>query len=572
MENGPGGPFSGQKSEIHFAVGMRAFNVLHHAARAREILAVLARHGFADLLGQIDLPAGFWRRLLPHAPERRSTAERIRLAAEELGPTFVKLGQLLSMRPDVLPHEVILELRKLQDSVQPLPFAVMEPVLTAALGRERSEIFSEFNEEPAAAASLAQVYFARLRDGTPVAVKVQKPDLQRRMETDFDLALWLARLLDARIAALQPLGLPAVIAEAREAVMRELDFRHEARNQDYFNALNPHPERVYAPRLCGDFSSEQVLVMERILGVPVSAADTLPAEQRRALAAAGAESLLRQVFIAGFFHADPHAGNIFVAQDGRLCFLDWGLAGHLVRRLRIALADFWVAAVEQDTERIVQIAADLAPVEARPDLRLMEKEVTLALREELDFAVGRQALGRAMLRLLYIFGRHGIPLSRDYALMAKAVISIEETGKLLDPQFDLRRQAEPVLLELHRERANPRVFLRRTREMLRQTLIGMQDFPFELRRLVRRLEHDSLAINLHHRGLEEHDDAVKIAANRIALGVIIGSLIIGSSLIVTTGIKPHLLGYPALGIVGYLLSAVLGLYVIWDIIRHGRHK
>ncbi len=551
---------------------MRPFNVLHHAVRAKEILAILTRHGFADFLGQIDLPAGFWQRLIPGLPERRSPAERVRLAAEQLGPTFVKLGQLLSMRPDALPHDVILELRKLQDHVQPLPFAVMGPVLTGALGREVAEVFSEFNEEPAASASLAQVYFARLRDGTPVAVKVQKPDLLQKMETDFDLALWLANLLHERVPALRPMDLPAVIAEARAAILLELDFRREARNQEYFNRLNPHPERVFAPRLYPEFGSEHVLVMERVNGTPVSAVDALPPEQRQRLAAQGAESLLGQVFIAGFFHADPHAGNLFVANDGRLCFLDWGLAGHLTRRLRNALADFWIASVEQDTERIVQIAADLAPVDARPDLRLMEKEVTLALREELNFTVGRQALGRAMLRLLYIFGQQGIPLSRDYALMAKAVISIEEVGRALDPQFDLRRQAGPVLRELHRERLHPHMFARRTTEMLRHALIGLQELPFELRRLVRRLEHDNLAINLHHRGLEQHDDAIKIAANRIALGVIIGALIIGSSLIVITGIQPHLLGYPALGIIGYLLSAVLGLYVIWDIIRHGRHR
>jgi ubiquinone biosynthesis protein len=177
-----------------------------------------------------------------------------------------------------------------------------------------------------------------------------------------------------------------------------------------------------------------------------------------------------------------------------------------------------------------------------------------------------------MLRLLFIFGQHGIPLSRDYSLMAKAVLSIEEVGRMFDPEFDLRRHTEPVLREQRRERADPRTLLRRTRDSIRHVAAGLQDFPFELRRLIRRLEHDSLAINLHHRGLEDHDDAVKIAANRIALGVIIGALIIGSSLIVTTGIQPHLLGYPALGIVGYLLSALLGLYVVWDIIRHGRHK
>lgn len=551
---------------------MRPFNVLNHAVRAKEILAVLAHHGFADLFSQIDLPAGFWQRLLPQPSPRRSTAERIRLAAEELGPTFVKLGQLLSMRPDVVPHDIILELRKLQDSVQPLPFTTMRPILEAALGCDPAEVFAEFNETAVASASLAQVYFARLREGTPVAVKVQKPDLLRRIQIDFDLAAWLAGQLHERVARLQPMDLRGVIAEAREAVLRELDFRHEAQNQEYFNTLNPHPEQVFAPRVFAAFSSEHVLVMEQVPGGPVSQAATLPLPERQLLAAHGAESLVRQVFIAGFFHGDPHGGNLFVTPNRRLCFLDWGQVGHLTPRLRHGLADFWTAAVEQDTERIVQIAADLAPVEARPDLRGLEKDVTLALREELNFSIGRQALGRAMLRLLYIFGQHGISLSRDYSLMAKAVLSIEEVGRMLDPTFDLRPHTAPVLRELHRERAHPRVFVRRTREMLRHSLLGLQDLPFEFRRLVRRLEHDSLAINLHHRGLEAHEEAVKIAANRIALGVIIGALIIGSSLIVTTGTPPHLFGYPVLGIVGYLLSAVLGLYVIWDIIRHGRHK
>ncbi|MBI5691372.1 MAG: AarF/ABC1/UbiB kinase family protein [Verrucomicrobia bacterium] len=548
------------------------FDVLQHAVRAKEILSVLARHGFADLIAKLELPAGVWQRLLPAPTPHRSPAERIRLAAEELGPTFVKLGQLLSMRPDIVPHEIILELRKLQDQVKPLPFAALRPILAEELGREPAQVFTEFDESPVAAASLAQVYFARLHTGEAVAVKIQKPDLHRSIEIDFDLAGWLAGLLQQHVAALQIVDVKGVIAEARRGVLRELDFRHEAHNQEYFNSLNPHPDRVYAPRVFSAFCSERVLVTERIAGSPLSQMADVPGDLRVRLAAFGAESLVRQVFLAGFFHADPHAGNLFLGHDGRLCFLDWGLAGHLTRRLRLALADFWIAAVEQDTERIVQIAADLAPVDARPDLRALEKEVTLALREELNFAIGRQALGRAMLRLLFLFGQAGIPLSRDYALMAKAVLSIEEVGRLLDPKFDLRPHTEPVLRELQWERARPRVLLRRSREMLRHTLLGLQDLPFELRRLVRRLEHDSLAINLHHRGLEDHDDAVKIAANRISLGVIIGSLIIGSSLIVTTGIEPHLLGYPALGIVGYLLSAVLGLYVIWDIIRHGRHK
>lgn len=551
---------------------MKPLDLLSQAVRAKEILTVFAKHGFADLISQVDWPSGFWQRFAPAPAPARTLYERVRLAAEELGPTFVKLGQFLSMRPDVLPQALILELRKLQDHVQPLPFEQMKPVLDEELPAPLSELFSSFDEQPAATASLAQVYFATLREsGEEVAVKVQKPDIRRTIETDLDLAVWLVEKLQDHVAVFQAIDLKNVIAEARRGVLRELDFANEARNQEYFNTLNPHEEQVFAPQVIIACTTPRVLVMERIAGASVSETQ-LPVERLREIAGHGARSLVHQVLVDGFFHADPHAGNVLVTPDGRLCFLDWGLVGHLTRRLRHALADFWVAAVEQDAARIVQIAAELAPVDARPDLRAMEKEVTLALREELNFAIGHQQIGRALLKLLFIFSQHGIPLSRDYSFMAKAVLSIEEVGRSLDPDFDLRRHAKPVLREVFRERNSPRTMLRRSREIFRSVLNSLQDLPAELHRLVRRLEHDNLTINLHHRGLEDHDYAMKVAANRITLGVIVGSLIIGSSLIVTTGIQPHLFGYPALGIIGYLMSAILGLYVVWDIIRHGRHK
>jgi ubiquinone biosynthesis protein len=484
------------------------------------------------------------------------------------------------MRPDALPAGLILELRKLQDEVRPIAFAEIRAVLAEELPGDIQAIFSEFDETPVASGSLAQVYFARLRpaadapagtQGRPVAVKVQRPNITRIVQTDLDLAGWLIGQLHSRMTSLQPYDLPAVFAEVRAGMRRELDFANEARNQEYFNALNPYGDRVFAPAVVAGFTTSRLIVMERIDGTPVGRV-TLDAGVARDLAKLGARSLLHQVLVAGFFHADPHAGNVMVTTDGRLCFLDWGLAGHLTRRLRYALADFWIAAVEQDAEQVVQVAANLAPSDVLLDLRMMEKEVTLALREELNFTIRRQELGRAMLKLLFIFGRHGIPLSRDYSLMAKAVLAIEEVGRALDPDFDLRGQAEPVLRELQRERMGPKTVIRQARDFFRASVSVLQDLPGGLHRLIRRVEHDNLTLNLEHRGLGGLQDALAKSANRIALGVIIGSLIIGSSLIVTARIPPLVHGYPVLGITGYLLSAALGLYVIWDIIRHGRHK
>jgi ubiquinone biosynthesis protein len=510
--------------------------------------------------------------MLPQPAPPRTTYERIRMTAEELGPAFVKFGQMLSMRPDLVPQPLILELQKLQDKVQALPFSEMKPVLDEALGMPHGKVFKDFNEAPAASASLAQVYKATVREnGHMVAVKVQKPGIIRKIEIDLDLAGWLAGQLHQRSSALRPYDLPSVVEEVRKGVLRELDFRIEARNQDYFNAVNPHPDQVFAPAVHAGLSSERVLVMEWIDGTSVGNTK-LPAEQLANIARNGATSLIHQVLVDGFFHADPHAGNVIVATDGRLAFIDWGLVGNLTIRLRHALADFWIAAVDEDAERLVGIAVELAPSEARPDTREMEKDVTLALREELNFTIGRQQLGRAMLRLLHILGSNGIPLSRDYSLMAKAVVSIEEVGRTLDPEFDVRIYARPVLTQLQRDRWSPQSMLRAFKEFLRGGMLSLKDLPLELRRLVRRLEHDNLTVNFQHRGLEHFEETVGIAASRITLGVIVGSLIVGSSLIVTTGAGPRLLGYPALGILGYLISALFGLYIVFDIVKHGRHK
>jgi ubiquinone biosynthesis protein len=547
------------------------FALVTHAVRAKEIIAVAARCGFGELLDQLELPTGFWQRFIPRPAHRLPAYERIRAGLEELGPAFIKAGQMLSMRPDALPPALIIELRKLRSHVAPLPFCEMRPVLEAALGRPPAEVFAAFDETTAASASLAQVYFARLHDGREVAVKIQRPGLRRIVESDLALLAFFAGQLHARIHALQPYDLPAVVAEVSAGVLRELDFTHEARNQRFFNATNPTPEHVFAPEVVEDLSSECVLVMQRIIGRPVDASGLEPAAARE-LARAGATSLFHQVLVAGFFHADPHAGNVLVAADGRLCFLDWGLAGHLTRRLRLALADLFLAAVDQDAERIVQITAELGSPGGRADLRAMERDVTLALREDFNVPLGREHSGRALLKLLHIFGRNGINISQDYSLMAKAILCIEEVGRRLDPTFDLRAHARPVLQEVQRSRVRPGVLWRDVRDVLRSSFTGLKELPGEMRRIARRLERDDLTIRFQHQGLEDLDDALKAAANRIALGVIIAALIVGSSLIITTRNPPYLFGYSALGMIGYLLSALLGLYVVWDIFRHGRHR
>jgi ubiquinone biosynthesis protein len=551
---------------------VRPFDFLAHAVRAEEIFSILARNGFADQLQQAGAPGTSWRRMLPKPAHPMPQNERIRRTLEELGPTFVKFGQLLSMRPDILPQPLIIELSKLQDHVSPLPFEEMVPVLDGDLKRPYGDIFEDFDTTPAASASLAQVYRARVRaDGRDVAIKVQKPAIKRKIEIDLDLAGWLAGQLHRHSTTLHPYDLPSVVEEVRKTIVKELDFRNEARNQEYFNSINPNPDKVFAPAVVDELSSEHVLVTDWVDGTP-PAGTPFEGEQLKAIAMNGATSLIQQILIDGFFHADPHAGNIIITREGLVAFIDWGMAGNLTRRLRRSLAEFLIAAIEHDAERVVRIAAELGPSEARPDMRAMENEVTLALREELNFKLGNQQLGRAMLRLLFIFGSNGIPLSREYSIMAKAVLSIEEVGRALDPDFDLRTYAEPVLRQQQSERWSVHNIVRSVEEFAKSSLTGLRDLPSDMTRLMRRLEHDNLTVNFQHRGLEHLEETVGTAANRITLGVIVAALIVGSSLIVKTGAGPQLFGYPALGIIGYLISALFGFYIVIDIVRHTRRK
>ncbi len=552
---------------------MKPFDLISNAVRAKEIAAVLIRNGYADLLQKLEPPSGWLQKIVPAPGERLGPWERLRLVLEELGPTFVKFGQMMSMRPDVLPEPLILELRKLQDRVSVQPFEEVDPVLREALEADLEAVFVEFDRTPVASASLAQVYFARLRDtGQAVAVKVQRPDIRRKIEADFEILQWFVRQAHQRLDDLRPFSLPSIVEELREGIARELDFRIEARNAVFFLHGNPAVAEVFAPRPVESLSTRRVLVMERVEGSKLR--ELVPgSEAARHLAAVGARSIFRQILVAGFFHADPHGGNLVVARDGRICFLDWGLVGQLTRRMRYALVDLFGAFLQGDAAQVVRVASELGRVSRmRKDARQMEREILYALRESFDPHTGQGRIGRALLRLLHIFGENGIDIGRDYALVAKAVLSIEEAGMELDPEFNLRASFKPAVDALLRERRDPRAVWHSLRQSFTSGFGRLQDLPGELHRVLRLFEEGGATINFQHRGLEDLDDAINYASNKITLGVIIGSLIIGSSLVLTTGVGPQLFGFPAIGILGYLLSALLGVWVIFDILRRGHRR
>jgi ubiquinone biosynthesis protein len=547
----------------------KAITLIKNIVRAKEIFTVLIKNGFLEFLEQVDAPSSWISRVLPIRPQNYTIWQRIRVTCEQLGPTFVKLAQIASTRDDLLPAALTVELRRLRDNVTALPWSKMLPVLTAELHGGIEAHFSEFDTTPVACGSLGQVYKARLKEsGDVVAVKIQRPGVRRAMRADLEIMSWLAQRAHERFPELRPFALPVVIAEAATGLIQELDFTIEARNVSHFNSLNPSPE-IFAPKIYESFCTGCLLVAEWVDGLPPGD-PAIPQATAARLASAGANSVFRQIFLDGFFHADPHSGNLLVTPDGRLCLLDWGLAGALTRRMRYLLADLFGAVAGQDAERVLQ-ALLTGGIRKRFDRTKLEIEVGLVLRRHRGLAQSPGEFGYAMTDLLRVFARYGIPLARDYTLLAKAVLAIEESGRRLDPKFDLQQHARLFLHKLQMERWSPATLAKLGWWEMASNIAQMREIPAVASRFLQKLEEGEASLNVEHSGMQQFQRTLEIAVNRLVFAVIVAALLVGSSMLVRG--EQNLWAFPpSLGMTGYALAFSFTLYLIWDILRHGRHK
>ncbi|MFT4901794.1 MAG: ubiquinone biosynthesis protein [Lentimonas sp.] len=549
---------------------MKPFNYLTNAVRAPEIVAILVRWGFEDLLLQLDTPQFLLRNLVRKKVAHLTPYERLRNACEELGPIFVKFGQILCTRPDKLPEPLVTELKKLRSAVEPQPFERIKPVLLKELEAEIEEVFIDFDPKPVAAGSLGQVYKARLvSTGEWVCIKVQRADIQNKISADMEIIGWFARQLHSRIEELRPYNLPALLEDAAARLEEELNYLNEADNAEVFRALNAEQPRVFTPKVYAGLSTRRLLVTEWIDGVAPDQIKVAP-ELARDLAELGGQSIFYQIVGTGFFHSDPHSGNMLITPDQRICFLDWGQAGQITLEMRYHLADLFAAITGRRADRVIRVAERMSSSSHRFDRQRVEKEVTLLLHKHREFGPNGANIGTIGLQLLYIFGSNGIELSPDYALLSKAILCVEETARTMDSQFDIQAVARPYLEKLNKERWSVSGIAQQTLYPALSVLQHMQQIPENLQRILQRIEQEELQINFHHRGTEGLQDTFNASMNRLTIGIIVGALIIGSSLVITTGVKPLLWGYPVIGILGFLVSALLGLYIVLSTLRKHR--
>ncbi len=544
--------------------------------RLREITTVLVKYGFPDVVKRLglDRTVALGRRLLPwrrRAAPSGTAAERFRRALEELGPTFVKFGQALSLRADLLPADVVSELSRLQDSVPSLPSGAAAAAIERELGVPLDEVFSEFDPVPVAAASIAEVHRARLASGEAVAVKVRRPGIGAVIERDLGILSLVARLAERYLPDADLYQPTELVAEFARAIRREQDLAREGRTIERFARNFAGDATVRFPRVHWPATTTGVLTMEYIEGIKVlEILDSPGSFDVGAVASRGGEILLKQVLRDGFFHADPHPANIFVLPGNVICLLDFGSVGRLDRRLRDALARMVDAIVREDVDRLA--AAILA---IGHPLRLLDEGL---LRRDLGDLIDAYA-GSAMRDLsmaglvqdsLSVMRRHRLQFPADLMLLARAFVTIEGVCRRLDPTFDMVGLARPVIAGILRDRLSPSAVASRVSETGREMAEALSSLPRDLMEVVGKARDDRFQVQFVHRNLEHFVQEMDRASNRLSFAIVIAALVVASSLVLQRSTGPQFFGLSALGLVGFVAAAVLGLWLAVGILRSGR--
>ncbi|WP_342131411.1 ABC1 kinase family protein, partial [Hydrogenophaga sp. OTU3427] len=537
--------------------------------RLQEILGVLVRHGFGDTVRRLGLTdmlerAGHALRW-DHAADlaRLPPPVQVRLALEELGPTFVKLGQILAGRADIFGPEWIAEFEKLHSQVPALPIEALRPQLREDLGDEPEVVFARFDAEPLAAASIAQVHRAQLRDGTEVVVKIRRPGITEVIEADLRLIERLASVAEAELPALKPYRPQQLVREFARSLRRELDLAGECRNAERIATNLAALSHIAIPRVFWAHTGTRINVQDFMAGVPGHQLERLTPEagfDRTLLAQRGAGAVLKMIVEDGFFHADPHPGNVFYLPGNRIAFIDFGMVGRLSVRRRDDLLKLLLGLVERRAQTVADVLLDWTGDAHGVDMAHLEAEIEAFVDQYHGVSLARLKLGQMLADVTAILRDHKLGLPADLALLIKSFITLEGMGRGLDPGFHMATEALPLLKRVLRARYQPRALALRGWQLLRRSLGALEQLPDDLGRLLRNARQGRLQVAIELAHLKRVGDQIDRAANRLSMALVVAALVIGSSIVMTVQGGPTLFGLPAFGLLGFFGAMVFGLW------------
>lgn len=547
---------------------------LRNLSRASEIVAVLVKHGWGRYVERLRLP-GLPRRHPPEAAAAGlSDAQRLRLALEELGPTFVKFGQLLSVRQDLFPEDVIAELQKLQDAVPPFPPAQARRIVEEELGRPLAELFAAFDDAPLAAASIAQAHSATLADGTQVVVKVQRPDIERVIHADLEILLACARLLHEFVPESRSYDPVGLVEEFADSIVKELDFRLEGNNSERFAEQFRDDPAVHVPEIFWDCSTRRVLTQARSAGRRPAPGHPVDPHERRRLAETLARLFLAQLFEHGFFHGDPHPGNVFITDDGRVCFHDFGIVGRLSPRDQEHLRRLVLAIVTRDAEVLAELYFEMGIAAATVDREAFVRDLGKSLEQYHALTVHAYSFSEILRQFVRLGRLYQIRMPREWLLVVKAFMVLEAQASALDPEFNmiaaLQRYAPWMLAQqLLPDLSSMSALVKGYRTLGALRLLAFR-LPETLVKVLGQLQRGDATLRIRHERIEELERHIDRASNRLSFSLLIAAVVVASSIVVTAKIEPLVQGIPLLGLLGYGLAAFLGIAWAVAILRSGR--
>ncbi|HXM82720.1 MAG TPA: AarF/UbiB family protein [Burkholderiales bacterium] len=558
----------------------QTLGMMRELPRLHEITSVFIRHGLGDFVQRIGL-AGVLERAgqilrWGEAVEavKLEPAQRMRMALEELGPTFVKLGQVMATRVDLFPPSWIAEFEKLHAEVPPVPFDELLPELERSLGRSPFEVFRDIETTACAAASIAQVHRAKLQDGTPVVLKVRRPGVRAKIEADLRLLRRVAELIESEMPEARRYRPAEIAAQFARSLEREVDFATETRNVQRFAqnfAGDPH---IVIPKVYPEFTSDTLLVQERVEGIPATdpAAVDAAGLDRKTLAARGTQAFLKQILIHGFFHADPHPGNVIYLPDHRLVIIDFGMVGRLSPQRRKQVTDLLAGLARMEEEPMLDVLLDWAG-DAYVDEAKLAADVNEMVFEFEDVPLKSIRIGNVIRQFSAIVREHSIVLPSDLSMMFKALITLEGLGRQYDPEVHIIDHLAPLLRNALGERYQPAELARRGRAAMSGFLNLVGSVPRDFARLLREARRGKTRIDLDLKRLDSFGRQLDRTLDRVTMGIMTASLVIGSAIVLTVQEGPSFLGVPvlpALGLAGYVVAFLNSVWIIYGIWRSGR--
>jgi len=542
---------------------------IRNTRRAAEVIAVLAKHGFRQILSDTGIERMIERgqeillRSKSDASASTPVEVRVREALEELGGTFIKLGQVLSTRPDLVPPELADELRRLRSNCPLVPYPDIKKRLDEEYGDRLTTLFRSIEETPLAAASIAQVHSAVLADGTSVVLKILRPGIEETIESDMDILMELARLTENRF---RELGYSPVetVREFQQELTREVDLLHEGRSTDRFRKNFADDPKIHFPNVYWQSSTRRILTLEHVQGTALSETNfaAMTPEQRRSIVSKGAEAVFRQCLEFGFFHADPHPGNIFAMPDGSICFIDCGMTGRIDRQTMQDLATLVMSVINSDLDSVIEATMALCSAETSLKFdRAFRRDAWSFMARFERGTIDSLDMAGLLEEFFALLRRYRIQCPADLVFLIKALSTIQGAAKEIDPQFDLISHGRPQLEKLIRDRYGFKAAQDRIVTTAQRYLSLLEDMPDEVRDVLDQLRRREFSVNLRHHGIDRlNDDTLEHASGTIAIGLVIAGLMVGSSVLILA--ERNIEGYSILrgfGIAGIIIATVLAV-------------